>query len=311
MNDKTQISLSKTQLIYAISIVVLLSASCHKEPIKTPDPIPKWENTFTPYLENNNQRDTVYDDENITISTNNTPSDRYIWSWGDGSKSDTTQTIYAVHQFKKLGLNIIKLRVERGYTYGEKSDSVWVKHHYVPFCQFRIDSDDSLYVEHESHFVANISSVNCQSTCGFTYLWDFGDGEKGNGYHTKHSYAKTGSYLVSALISRCSGPDTIIQKQIVVSGSNQILRYKCLCVPSSGVNPFSDNIEVQNLPYNPIKVNGQVLRRSGKGNRYIGDFNCNPNRCDTYLLDVFDNLDSIQMKVNIPYVEYTCRGRRF
>ncbi len=291
-----------------IAIIALTAAACKKEEPAQPSPV--WQNTFTPRLENNNQRDTVYDDENITFSTSNTPSDRYIWSWGDGSKSDTTQTHYAIHRFKRIGMNIVKLRVERGNTYGEKTDSIWVKHHNISLCGFRIDSDDSLYVQNTSHFVANINTENCQSNCSFGYQWDFGDGSMGTGYHTTHSYSNTGSFLVKVRITRCGGPDMMIQKRIVVSGSSATTAYKCLCISPRGGNPFLDTIQVQNLPYNPIKVEGGVLRRSGTANRYFGEYNCNLNGCETYTLDVFNALDSIQYKVAKSWVEYTCSGRK-
>jgi hypothetical protein len=86
--------------------------------------------------------------------------------------------------------------------------------------------------------------------------------------------------------------------------------YKCLCVPTSGVNPFLDTIQLQNLPYNPIKVEGRVLRRGGTGNHYNADYNCNPNGCDSYTLDAYNGLDSVQYKVEIPWNGYICRGRR-
>lgn len=301
--------------LYGIMTWIALTFSfCKKEeyipPPPPPPPPPAWQNTFTPHLENNNQRDTVFDDEDITFSTFNTPSDRYIWSWGDGSKSDTTQTIYAIHQFKRIGMNIVKLRVERGNTYGEKTDSIWVKHHDIPLCGFRIDSDDSSYVQNTAHFVANISTANCQSTCSFGYQWDFGDGSTGTGYHTTHSYSDTGRFLVQVRITRCGGSDTIVQKQIVISGTSDTYAYKCLCISAMGGNSFSDTIYVQNLPYNPIKVEERVLRRSGSANHYYGEYNCNPHSCETYTLDAFDNLDSIQYRVVIPWVEYTCSGRR-
>jgi hypothetical protein len=292
-----------------IVLIAVVFSFCAKE--QPTHPFTAWQNTFTPYLENNNQRDTVFDDENITFSTDNTPSDRYIWSWGDGSKNDTTQTIYAIHQFKRIGLNIVTLRVERGKTYGEKSLSIYVKHHNVPNCGFRIDCDDSLYVQNVSHFVANINTPNCQSTCSFDYQWDFGDGSTGVGYHTTHSFDKTGTYLVKVKISRCSGPDTMLQKQIFVSGSSNTVLYNCKCINIAGGNSFLDTIPIQNLPYNPIKVDGRVLRRSGNANHYYGEYNCNPNGCDSYILDAFNNLDSIHYRIKLPpFVEYTCSGRR-
>ncbi|MDX2134525.1 MAG: PKD domain-containing protein [Saprospiraceae bacterium] len=296
-----------------IAIIALIFSFCKREEdIQPAPPSPTWQNTFTPILENNYQRDTVYDDEYITFSTSNTPSDRYIWSWGDGSKSDTTQTNYAFHQYSRIGMNIIKLRVERGNTYGEKTDSIWVIHRYIPPCGFRIDSYDSLYVQDTSHFVANISTADCQSTCNFGYQWDFGDGSSGTGYHTTHSYNNTGNFLVKVRITRCGGSDTIVQKQIVVGGDSATDAYKCLCVYTMGGNSFSDTIHVQNLPYNPIKVEGRILHRSGNANHYFGDHNCNPNGCETYILDVFNNLDSIQYKalVAIPWGAYTCSGKR-
>ncbi len=302
--------MNKLSLITLLAIALLFSFCKKEEPVQAVPPVSTWQNTFTPTLENNNQRDTVFDDENITFSTGNTPSDRYIWSWGDGSKSDTTQTIYAIHQFKRIGMNIVKLRVERGNTYGEKTDSIWVKHKYIPSCGFRIDCDDSLYVQNSSHFVANISTANCQSTCNFTYQWDYGDGSTGTGYHSTHSYSNVGSFLVKVRITRCNGSDTIIQKPIVVTGSSAKTPYKCRCIHAMSGSSFADTIRVQNLPYNPIKVQGRILRRSGNANHYYGDYNCSPSGCETYTLDAYDNLDSIRYKVVIPWVEYTCSGRR-
>lgn len=306
---KSSIQTTRLVLLRAwITLIVLMDTACKKE---EPQPYPEWKKTFTPRLENNNRRDTVFDDENITFSTDTTPSDRYIWSWGDGSKIDTTQTIYAIHQFKRIGMNIVKLRVERGNTYGEKTDSIWVKHRVIPLCEFRIDSDDSLYVQNTSHFVANINTGNCQTDCSFDYQWDFGDGSMGTGYHTTHSYNNTGSFLVKVRITRCGGNDITVQKRVVVVGSTVTDAYKCVCSFNQGGNVFQDTISVQNLPHSPIKVEGRILRRSGINNRYIGTYNCNPGGCETYILDVFNNLDSIQYKVTRSLVEdYTCSGRK-
>jgi hypothetical protein len=302
----------KNYPIVTYGIIVLFAVTfsfCKKE--QSIPPLTEWENTFTPPLENNNQRDTVFDDEYITFSTDNTPSDRYIWSWGDGSENDTTQTIFATHQFSHIGLNIIRLRVERGNTYGENTDSIYVIHHNIPHCGFRIDCYDSLYVQNVSHFVANINTPDCQSTCSFDYHWDFGDGSTGAGYHTTHSFDNTGMYLIKLSVTRCSGPDTIIQKQIIVSGSSDTTSYKCLCTYMAGGSSFLDTIHTQNLPYNPIKVDGRVLLRSGNANHYIGDYNCNPYGCETYILDAFNNLDSIYYTVKLPpYIEYSCSGRQ-
>lgn len=297
--------------VFAFLFIAIIFTFCKKEEVPPDDmPAPVWKNTFTPYLENNNQRDTVYDDENITFSTTNTPSDRYIWMWGDGTKTDTTQTIYAIHQFRRTGLNIIKLRVERGNEYGENTDSIWVLHHHIPHCGFRIDCNDSLYVHDLSHFVANINTANCQSSCNFDYQWDFGDGSTGAGYHTTHSYATTGGFMVTVRIKRCEGADTIIQKQVMVTGDLTAFSYRCQCNSADGFHPFLDTIMVQNLPYNPIKADGRILRRSGSAPHYYGEDNCNLNGCDTYTLDVYDNLDSIRYQVKIPWVAYTCLGRR-
>jgi hypothetical protein len=313
-NEKT-LSLYKNnhafmkKLLFIAVLMVFCMFACKKE---TTTPPTTWEKTFTPYLENNNQRDTVYDDENITFSTDQTPSDRYIWSWGDGSKNDTTQTIYAIHQFRRIGLNIIKLRVERGNTYGENTDSVWVIHHAIPPCGFRIDSNDSLYIRDTAHFVANIATPDCQSTCSFSYQWDFGDGKTGTGYHTTHAYDSTGTFTVKVKIARCESPDTIAQKTVVVSGSTEKNDYKCQCVTDAGTFAFFDTIEVQNLPYNPIKVAGRVLQRLSNSNRYFGEFNCKPTGCDTYMLDVFDSQDSVQYRFKTLFNFYAinCSGKR-
>lgn len=297
------------KLLFIAVLMVFCMFACKKE---TTTPPATWEKTFTPYLENNNQRDTVYDDENITFSTDQTPSDRYIWSWGDGSKNDTTQTIYAIHQFRRIGLNIITLRVERGNTYGENTDSVWVIHHAIPPCGFRIDSNDSLYVSNTAHFVANIATPDCQSTCDFAYLWDFGDGKTGTGYHTTHTYDFTGTYTVKVNITRCGSADTTAQKTVVVGGSTEKVFYQCQCATDSGTNAFVDTIEVQNLPNNPIKVDDRVLQRLSGSNRYYGEFNCNPSGCDTYMLDVFENQDSVQYRYKTLFSFYgiNCSGKR-
>lgn len=290
-------------------LVALVFSFCTKE--NHAPPVSDWQNTFTPILENNNQRDTVFDDEYITFSTHSISADRFIWSWGDGSKNDTTQTIYAIHRFSRIGMNIVKLRVELGNTYGEKTHSIWVEHRNTPFCGFRIDSDDSLYLQHTAHFVANINTPDCQSTCDFNYFWDFGDGGTGEGYHTTHSFSDNGVYVVKVRITRCEAPDATLQKTIVVSGGSNITEYQCLCIYAAGGSSFLDTIRTENLPYNPIKVDGRVLRRSGNANHYVGEYNCNPNGCETYLLDAFDNLDSIHYTIKLPpFIEYSCSGRR-
>ncbi|MBK7427297.1 MAG: PKD domain-containing protein [Saprospiraceae bacterium] len=186
--------ISQSWLLVMMIITTLTFTSCKKDENVPPPPV--WHNTFTPPLENNNQRDSVYDDENITFSTHNPASGIYIWSWGDGSKNDTTETIYAIHRFQRLGLNIVKLRVERGNTYGENTDSIWVFHRDIPPCGFRIDGQDSLYIQHASQFVANINTPDCNSTCSFEYQWDFGDGNTGTGYSISHIYADN-RYLLS------------------------------------------------------------------------------------------------------------------
>lgn len=297
-----------TQCIVAIGLSLVFSF-CKKDDA---NPADEWQNTFTPKLEKNTKRDTIFDDEFIIFNTDTIPSDRYIWTWGDGSKSDTTLTPRARHQFKRLGLNIFKLRVERGKTYGEKTDSIWVKPLLIPLCYFRIDSEDFLYVQDTSHFVANINSSDCQSTCSFEYFWDFGDNSTGTGYHTTHVYNKTGNYLLTVRITRCNGPEIILQKPIVVTGGSNPIAYKCSCKNLlNTLPPFMDTILTQNLPNTPIRVEGRILRRIDNGNHYAWDYNCNPSGCETYELDTFNNLDSIQYKVSIPHIlRLSCSGRR-
>lgn len=300
--------ISQSWLLVMMIITTLTFTSCKKDENVPPPPV--WHNTFTPPLENNNQRDSVYDDEDITFSTNNPASGIYIWSWGDGSKNDTTETIYAIHRFQSLGLNIVKLRVERGNTYGENTDSIWVFHRDIPPCGFRIDGQDSLYIQHASQFVANINTPNCNSTCSFDYQWDFGDGNSGTGYSVSHSYEVKGTYLLKVKISRCNDSDINLQKTIVVSEGLETYAYKCSCQPVSGGFVAIDTIEVQNLPSNPILADGRVLRRTAAPNRYYGEYDCNTYRCDTYTLDVFENLDSIDYSVVVSAYSYVCRGRR-
>lgn len=291
-----------------LTIVFAFCKSDQSEILVAPPAI--WRNTFTPILGMINNRDTVYDDEYVSFHTDFATSDRYIWSWGDGTKTDTTKEFYCSHLFKGEGYKTVQVRIERGLTYGENKFKLWVKHRNTPSCGFRLVSDDSLYVENPSPFLAIVNTSPCLINCGFAYYWDFGDGNIGSGYNPKVSYSKPGEYLVQVRISRCEAADTVLQKKVVVVGNAPITPYACSCLSINNSTIFLDTIDIQNLPHNPIKVDGRVLRRNGESHRYYGEFNCIPNQCDTYTLDVSDNLDSVQYKVTLPYVLYNCVGKR-
>jgi MYXO-CTERM domain-containing protein len=134
----------------------------------------------------------------------------YTWDFGDGS-SDTGDTVS--HTWVQDGAYTVKVVVDDGVDTDAGSYSVVVTNGDPEILS--ATGDDG--AEGEALAFAGVGSDPGTDDV-LTYAWDFGDGSKGSGSLTSHTYADNGSYTVTLTLSDDGGAS--VETSLVVSVTN-------------------------------------------------------------------------------------------
>jgi len=116
---------------------------------------------------------------------------KYIWDFGDGTKASGKKV---QHAYKLPARYTVTLRVEDDsrsfYNFAEEETEIWVNSPPVPI----MDELNKSAVNEEITMNGK-RSVDSDGDI-IRYVWDFGDGEKGEGAEVVHQYTEPGTYKV-------------------------------------------------------------------------------------------------------------------
>lgn len=150
----------------------------------------------------------ICDGENVffeNLSTISSGNIRYLWDFGTGISSDTSNAFSPSFKFPKYGIYDVKLKgtsVPYGYV-SVKSFKVVVNE--IPKANF----DKSNACEGQPVVLINTTTMSIPQS--ITYQWDMGDGNKLTSKDVNHMYASTGGYLVSLTASSNGCSNTIFK----------------------------------------------------------------------------------------------------
>ena len=123
-----------------------------------------------------------------------------IWNFGDGSPLDTTLSIISTHVFSAVGSYNVKLITQNIHGCLD-SISYIVNVHPSPISSF-ISLDDSVCLNSPITFLNN-------SIGGFSYQWNFGDGNTSTTINPTHTYSTSGNFQVQLItFTYFNCPDT-------------------------------------------------------------------------------------------------------
>jgi large repetitive protein len=140
----------------------------------------------------------------------------YFWDFGDGT---TGGGATPTHSYKKAGVYRVVLTITgdlRGDCDNSDTDELLVTVHDAPLAQF---SCVAIAPVNAPVALDGSSSVS-EGADRVEYLWDFGDGNGGNGKIVSHSYQKAGNYLIKLTIKTnattiCNS--SIAQKLVIIN----------------------------------------------------------------------------------------------
>lgn len=153
---------------------------------------------------------------------NDTTTWLYEWDFGDGTKT-RSKMAEAEHTFAEKGQYVIRLNVIDTLT-GE----ILLNEDAFPFTVTNIEQP---YIACPDTMIAGVSA-NFDASGTYLpdfkkieyYYWDFGDGEKGTGLITGHSYSLPGKYVVRLCVEAArNGPAEVkrscVRKEVTVKSS--------------------------------------------------------------------------------------------
>lgn len=132
----------------------------------------------------------------------------YFWEFGDGDKGEG---VTVKHVYPKGGTYPVKLTVkdDSGLPGDTDTDEAKVVLNRAPTA---IAGGPRIGCMNEEVRFDGTRSVDLDGD-GLAYIWDFGDGEKGEGPSPKHAYTKPGEYTVTLTVD--DGRDTNISRHTV------------------------------------------------------------------------------------------------
>ncbi len=144
---------------------------------------------------------------------NDTTAWLYEWDFGDGTKARGKKA-EAEHTFSGIGQYLVQLNVIDTLT-GE----VLLNEDTYPFSvadieQAYIFCPDSLDQGKAEIFDASSSNLPSIKKIDY-YFWDFGDGERGTGLNTKHSFNESGDYSIKLCVQAAPDENGVVQKACV------------------------------------------------------------------------------------------------
>jgi PKD repeat protein len=131
---------------------------------------------------------------NYTVDTNNVayfsntstsgPGVTYTWDFGDGSA--TSSATHPQHAYANSGAYVVQLTVNSNGTTCYYLDTA-----YVNYC------NAYFWASASSNGSVSFTNYSAAPQWGVAYNWDFGDGNYSNVKHPTHTYASSGTYLVT------------------------------------------------------------------------------------------------------------------
>lgn len=127
----------------------------------------------------------------------------FLWDFGDGSPVIITGTASVFHSFTATGSYNIKL-ILQDTSYCNNSESVTKTINIAPLVQAQFTTPATGCVPYTATFTNT-------SVAGQTFLWNFGDGNTSVAINPVHTYAVTGSYIITLIandLNTCNLSDT-------------------------------------------------------------------------------------------------------
>jgi len=127
---------------------------------------------------------------------------KYYWAFDDEQPRSGSQK--ASYVFKTGGVHSVRLVVDdgRGYECSRGEDVITVRANRAPVAKA---NTIACCVGEKAYFDGSLSSDPDGDR--LVYIWDFGDGSKGEGVETYHVYEKPGNYKVTLTVTDNSGTD--------------------------------------------------------------------------------------------------------
>lgn len=142
---------------------------------------------------------------------------KYIWDFGDGEKASGKIT---QHAYKLAGRYTVTLRVEDNsqsfYNFAEKKANIWVNSPPVPI----LDLIEKAAVNEAIKMNGN-RSIDSDGDI-IRYVWDFGDGEKGEGAEVIHRFTQPGTYKVQLNVldnANVSNSEQTTESSIIINAA--------------------------------------------------------------------------------------------
>jgi PKD repeat protein len=137
----------------------------------------------------------------------------FAWNFGDGA---TANGKTSKHKFRTIGRHTVSLTITDGAATDVTTREIEVEKNPPPEAHFSVSPDKGSTVT-TFHFDASRS----KATVGriVEYRWNFGDGKRGKGEDTFHTYAKQGEYDVELAVEDNRGKVGRLEKQVEVEKS--------------------------------------------------------------------------------------------
>ncbi|MCX6350351.1 MAG: PKD domain-containing protein, partial [Bacteroidetes bacterium] len=159
-----------------------------------------------------------------TKFTDSSSTPKRIWYFGDG---DTSTVFNPIHKYKTAGSFIASMVVTNGASCIDSSSKTVIVNALPNAAWTAIETSN-----HNYSFAAKDTTLT-------SYLWDFGDGNTGNGFKTSHAYSKDSTFIVKLSVTNSNGCNNEIDSVFAV-------------VTSIALEGFNNNVHLNIYP-NPFE----------------------------------------------------------
>ncbi|MCX7954699.1 MAG: PKD domain-containing protein [Bacteroidales bacterium] len=166
--------------------------------------------------------DYTYNCENMEITTTNlttfagTTPEQYIWLFGDGSQSNEFEPTY---QYTQTGDYLVSLISKTQFCSDTITKTIKVA---------KLVADFTYLLECNNNTIEFIDSSEALNTQILSWNWDFGDQTYSTGQNVLHTYADTGSYIITLSVISDICTDSI-SKQLKLQHLNTNFDYIYNC----------------------------------------------------------------------------------
>ncbi|MHB8402719.1 MAG: PKD domain-containing protein, partial [Bacteroidia bacterium] len=174
-----------------------------------------------------------------TSSTNGGPPlTGYTWEWGDGTANGATAN--ATHTFIGAGTKTVSLVITNGTCTDSISGTVTIPSH--PVASFSLTNNCL-------NAVSNYTSTSTPTASITSQAWNFGDATSGTGATPSHTYALSGTYNVTLVVTDVNScKDSITQPitiypspSVTVTSSTICLGQQTATLTASGASTYTWN----------------------------------------------------------------------